>query len=147
MRVIRLVWLLSLTLVVIAAGSGCGSSTGGGSGPLASHGGTLLELPNHSGFLELMAEKTDAKSKGRPVMGKVVAFFTNQAGNAALNPSPTDVVFIDEDGKRYPMSTRSDDSSAARFESQPILIADGEPTGTIEAKVGNEAVRLVNRPR
>ena len=147
MRFFRPASLTVFTPLLIALG-GCGNLVGGGgSGPVASHGGTLLELPSRAGFVELMVEKADANAKGRRVLGKVVAYFTNKEGNAALEPVPTDVVFVDEGGKAHPMTVKTGESSAARFESEPISLALGEPTGKIEAKVGGESVSLQNRPR
>jgi hypothetical protein len=39
-------------------------------------------------------------------------------------------------------------SRPSKFESEPVTLAvGGEPTGTLEAKVGGQPVRLVNRTR
>ncbi len=143
MRSTDTIRLAVLTLSLAALG-GCGSPIGGSaSGPAPSHGGRLLDLPDQSGFVELMVEGEAPKAKGQRVQGKVVAYFTGKGGDAALEPAPTDVVFIDEGGKRHPLSA----TTAGRFESTSLSLAPGEPTGTLEAKVGGQSISLANRPR
>ena len=58
------------------------------------------------------------------------------------------MTFTDESGKKNALKAGGDGSSASKFESDPVTLAvGGEPTGTLEAKVGGQAVSLVNRPR
>ena len=125
----------------LAVPIGCGGpastidATGG-----ASHGGTLEQLPNDAGYVEVVVEAAEGGK------GKIVAYFTEDAGAAPLDPAPTSVSFTDEGGKSYPMTASADE--AARFESEPVSMPIGDqPTGRLSANIGGEAVELVNRPR
>ena len=97
--------------------------------------------------MELIVEPAGAQAKGR-AKGKIVAYFTGPDGTGAPGQAPGDVTFTDEAGKKHALKASGDGSSASKFESDPVTLAvGGEPTGTLEAKVGGQAVSLVNRPR
>jgi hypothetical protein len=136
-----------LATLLLPAG-GCGGPFGTtGSGPRPAHGGSFLELPDKAGYVELIVEPAGAQAKGR-AKGKIVAYFTGPDGTGTPSQAPGDVAFTDEKGKKYTLKSASDASSASKFESDPVTLAvGGEPTGTLEAKVGEQAVSLVNRPR
>ena len=148
MNLVRFAALAASASLLFLGAGGCGGSlVATGSGPRPAHGGTLLELPDKSGFVELIVEPAGAQAKGR-AKGKIVAYFTGPDGTRSPGQAPGDVTFTDESSKKHALKASSDGSSASKFESEPVTLAvGGEPTGTLEAKVGGQAVSLVNRPR
>jgi len=147
MNPVRFAALAALATLLLPAAVGCGPIVVTGDGPRPAHGGSFLELPGKAGYVELIVEPAGAQAKGR-AKGKIVAYFTGPDGTGAPGQAPGDVAFTDETGKKYTLKSAGDASPASKFESEPVSLAvGGEPTGTLEAKVGEQAVSLVNRPR
>lgn len=139
----------SPAVVAFALSAGCGGPSAVAPGVQPSHGGTLLELPDQGGFVEIAVAPSDPKARGKDAKGKVVAYFVNRDGSASLAPAPADVSFSDERGKTYPLAPKAGGPSAAtEFESGSTPFAVGvEPTGKLDAKLGGKAVSLPVRPR
>jgi hypothetical protein len=146
MSLVRFTAPAALAVLSFLAGGCGGPFVATGSGPRPAHGGSFLELPGKAGYVELIVEPAGAQAKGR-AKGKIVAYFTGPDGAGAPGQAPGDVTFSDETGKKYALKSAGD-ASASKFESDPVTLAvGGEPTGTLEAKLGGEPVSLVNRPR
>jgi hypothetical protein len=148
-RIARWCQVTLLALAIPAVWAGCGGpSTSGPAGPQASHGGSLLPIARGNGFVEMVFEPGDPKAKGR-VKGKVAAYFLNRDGSGPPDPAPTDVIFTDESGKSYPLTSKGQgDAGGLRFESGPLSLPTGiEPAGKLEAKLGGESLSIDTRPR
>jgi hypothetical protein len=147
MNLVRFTAPAALAALLSLAGGCGGPIVATGSGPRPAHGGSFLELPGEAGYVELIVEPAGAQARGR-AKGKIVAYFTGPDGTGSPSQAPSDVAFTDETGKKSTLKSAGDTSSPSRFESDPVTLAvGGEPTGTLEAKVGGQAVSLVNRPR
>ncbi len=137
-----------LTVAAILLGgtlAGCGPQELKSAGPEPRHGGTLQELPDGAGYVELVVEPADPAIKGARAKGRVLAVFVNPDGSAPPSPAPTDVTFTDEKGKSHSLSPAE---AAGTFASEPVALPIGaDPTGTLAAKLGGKDVSIINRPR
>lgn len=126
-----------------ACAAGCG-----GSGPPAtrgvpaSHGGTLLPLPDGSGFVEVVVEPDNPKGGGPKAKGRLVMFFLNRDGSGPPTPAPAGVTFTDDAGKTYPLSPKAA-ADSARFESAAATFPVGRDlSGELKATTGGRAVSI-----
>ena len=145
-----------VTLGLAALFSGCDSS-----GPLVSvtsvtapHHGTMIPLPEKTGFVELLNEP-EVSDRRNPEPTSIVAYFLQIDGKSALDSAPEDVTFAIEtgggkgargkqgSGDRIPLSAQpkpDDPSGAGRFASKPGPYQLAGIRGTLRVKIGGQEV-------
>jgi hypothetical protein len=134
---------IGLFLLALGLISGCGGSPAESTFTAPPHGGNLVLLPDSIGHVELKTE-SDAASKGSRkavVKSRIVAYFYQPDGAAALSPAPTDVkVTLGAVGKGTVVSLAPETTEPGRFASEPGTYPD-ELRGQIDFQHAGKPVQ------
>jgi len=110
------------------------------------HQGTIVQLPEEKGLVELVNEP-EARDRRSTEPTAVVAYFLRTGGATPLEPAPSDVSVVIEDGKKASQTVplnhdpKSDDAAgSARFISKPGKYQLAGLKGTLNATIGGQQV-------
>lgn len=135
----RAAW--ALAAAVLTGLAGCSSGThaptaASRAGVTATHGGTLVELPDGKGFAEVGVEDVRPATKAKS--GRYVAYFIKPDGSGPLEPAPGDVTITPEGGKTVALAP-----AGGRFASEPGPYAPGQPFGgELSAAIAGATVKV-----
>lgn len=136
--------ILAVGCLLIVAG--CGDSIRIKTVP-APHGGVMVAIPDDQGWVELQFESKSGDGRDRNAESELIAYFLNPAGNAALEPVPSDVkvTFQTPKVRSIPMTltpSAGDANGSARYVSPSGKYGSDELNGSIEATIAGKPVSL-----
>jgi hypothetical protein len=145
----RAIEVFSLCSIVVLSGCAGGSMSGsGGSLPAPQHGGSIVSLPGGKGFAELLIERTAPAAPGggviktsAPKPARLVAYFYQPDGAAAMAPAPSDVkVRLGSADSGTDIKLTAQTTPAGLFASEPGQFP-AELRGQIDLTCGGEPVQ------
>ena len=139
--------LMGLLLVSACMFCGCGTSSTSSSeaGPRAKHGGNIMALPDGKGLVELLIERlpTEKAAPGTlPKGGKsrLLAYFYQSDGAAALTPPPTDVtIHLGSADKGQDVKLTPQEQTEGQFASEAGQYPD-ELRGQLALNLGGQSL-------